>query len=53
MDRERWFKVVMGERFELDAITTERIAQRLPLPESAASELALDLAVWKPATHAK
>ncbi|NSW58641.1 MAG: DEAD/DEAH box helicase [Armatimonadetes bacterium] len=49
MDRERWFKVVMGERFELDALTTERIAQRLPLPESAASELALDLAVWSSA----
>jgi len=44
-DRERWFKVVMGESFSLDARSLERMAERVPLPEKAAAELAFRLAV--------
>lgn len=43
MDRERWFKVVMGDRYSVDAETTERLARRVPLPEAAARELMFDL----------
>ena len=45
MDRERWFSVVMGQEFKLDARTTDRLADRIPFPASAASELAFALAV--------
>jgi hypothetical protein len=45
MDRERWFSVVMGEEFKIDFKTTEKLAQRIPLPQSAASELAFRLEV--------
>jgi len=45
MDRERWFSVVMGEKFRLDARTTDKLAQRVPLPASVAKELALRLEV--------
>lgn len=45
MDRERWFKVVMGESYKTDANTTEKIAQRLPFPENAAFDLKFDLSV--------
>lgn len=44
-DRERWFSVVMGEKYALDEATTERIAERIPLPEEAARLLAFDLSV--------
>jgi superfamily II DNA/RNA helicase len=43
MDRERWFGVVMGENYQVDAQTTEKLAERLPLPEAAASALAFRL----------
>jgi len=45
MDRERWFKVVMGEQFKVDARTTDRMADRLPLPRKAAEDLAFRLEV--------
>lgn len=45
IDRERWFSVVMGERFSADARTTDKLAQRVPLPESVAKELAFHLQV--------
>ena len=45
MDRERWFSVVMGESFKVDARTTDRLAERIPLPASVASELAFRLEV--------
>lgn len=45
MDRERWFKVVMGEKFKVDARTTEKLASRVPLPPSIAEGLAFRLAV--------
>jgi hypothetical protein len=44
-DRERWFKVVMGEKMTLSASNTDKIAERLPLPESIGEELAFDLRV--------
>jgi superfamily II DNA or RNA helicase len=46
-DRERWFQVVMGQKFELDERTTETLASRVPLPPEVASELLFDLARWK------
>lgn len=45
MDRERWFSVVMGEKFTVDARTTDKLAQRVPLPPSVAKELAFRLEV--------
>lgn len=46
MDRERWFSVVMGEDYRMDTKTTEKLASRIPFPESAASELAFKLEVY-------
>jgi len=46
-DRERWFHVVMGQKFELDESTTERLAARVPIPEALARDLTFDLARWK------
>lgn len=43
MDRERWFTVVMGEQFKADARTTDKLAQRVPLPASLARQLAFRL----------
>ena len=43
MDRERWFSVVMGEKFKVDARNTEKLASRVPLPESVAENLAFRL----------
>lgn len=43
MDRERWFSVVMGEKFKVDARNTEKLASRIPLPESVAQTLAFRL----------
>jgi superfamily II DNA or RNA helicase len=45
MDRERWFSVVMGEQFKIDARSTDALSQRIPLPASVASELAFRLEV--------
>ncbi|MBE0675244.1 MAG: DEAD/DEAH box helicase [Bacteroidales bacterium] len=45
MDRERWFKVVMGEKYSLDARSTEKIAERIPIPLSLAEELSFKLGV--------
>ena len=45
MDRERWFSVVMGEKYTVDAKTTDKLAQRVPFPESLAQGLAFRLEV--------
>jgi ERCC4-related helicase len=45
MDRERWFGVVMGENYQVDARSTEKLAERIPLPDMAAAELAFHLEV--------
>lgn len=44
-DRERWFSVVMGEKYSLDESSTEKIADRIPFPEGAARALAFDLSI--------
>jgi hypothetical protein len=44
-DRERWFSVVMGEKYQVDEATTEKLAERIAFPEQAARELAFDLSV--------
>jgi superfamily II DNA/RNA helicase len=45
MDRERWFQVVMGEKYKVDAKTTEKLAERMPFPEMAAKTLSFDFSV--------
>jgi len=45
MDRERWFKIVMGEKYKLDTKTTDRLSERIPLPQSLAEELAFNLEI--------
>ncbi len=42
-DRERWFQVVMGQKFEFDEATSEAIACRLPLPSELARALTFNL----------
>lgn len=44
-DRERWFQVVMGEKFATDEFSTERLAERMLFPEAAARALAMRLEV--------
>lgn len=44
-DRERWFSVVMGEKYDLTEKATEKLSRRIPLPESVAHQLALRLEV--------
>ncbi len=43
MDRERWFKVVMGEKIKVTAQDTDLLAERIPFPETAAEELCFKL----------
>ena len=42
-DRERWFQVVMGQKFRFDERTAEKIAERVPLPQRLAESLVFDL----------
>ena len=37
-DRERWFQILMDERYTLEAHATEAMAERVPLPEAATKE---------------
>ena len=45
-DRERWFQVLMGEDYALDEAVVGDVETRVPLPESAARDLAFRLQVW-------
>lgn len=45
MDRERWFNVVIGEDYKVDARTTDKLADRIAFPVDAANELAFKLNV--------
>ena len=46
MDRERWFKVIMGEKYDCHTTeATERMLRRRLFPESAAEKLAFKLGV--------
>jgi hypothetical protein len=47
-DRERWFQIVMGQKFEFDEKTAEDLARRVPLPESLARSLIFDLRRYRP-----
>jgi superfamily II DNA or RNA helicase len=47
-DRERWFQIVMGQKFEFDEATSEQLATRVPLPDELARELIFDLRRWIP-----
>jgi ERCC4-related helicase len=47
MDRERWFNILMGEEYKEDLMTTERIADRIPLPDEIVKELMFKLEVFK------
>jgi Helicase conserved C-terminal domain len=42
-DRERWFQIVMGQKFELDEASSEKLALRVPLPSALAATLVFDL----------
>jgi hypothetical protein len=44
-DRERWFSVIMGEKYTVDEASTEKLAERVPFPETAAKALAFDLSL--------
>jgi SNF2 family DNA or RNA helicase len=46
-DRERWFQVVMGQKFEFDEAASEEMVEREPLPAELAERLTFDLARWK------
>ena len=46
MDRERWFNVIMGDRYETDTGSTDRMAERIPLPQAVVDTLAFDLRVF-------
>lgn len=46
-DRERWFQVVMGQKFEFDEATSDDLARRETLPAELAGRLTFDLARWK------
>lgn len=45
-DRERWFQIVMGQKYEFDEAASEAIASRVPLPQELARELTFDLSCW-------
>ncbi|MFM7232543.1 MAG: helicase-related protein [bacterium] len=44
-DRERWFQVVMGDKYKVDEASTDKLAARVPLPDAAARGLAMKLEV--------
>lgn len=47
MDRERWFNILMGEEYKEDFMATEKMAERIPLPEEIVKELAFKLEVYR------
>jgi superfamily II DNA or RNA helicase len=44
-DREKWFDIVMGEKYTTDDALTDRQAQRIPLPPVVHRELTLKLGI--------
>jgi broad specificity phosphatase PhoE len=51
MDRERWFNVVMGGDFKVDARNTERLAERISLPRAVMEALTFRLDVTRQPTN--
>lgn len=47
-DRERWFQIVMGQKYEFDEATSQVIASRILIPDSVAHSLTFDLSCWHP-----
>jgi SNF2 family DNA or RNA helicase len=45
-DRERWFQIVMGQKFEFDEAASEALACRCPLPAELARALTFNLSHW-------
>jgi hypothetical protein len=44
-DREKWFDIVMGEKYTADDALTDRQAQRIPLPPALHRDLTLKLGI--------
>jgi superfamily II DNA or RNA helicase len=42
-DRERWFQIVMGDKYEVDEAATDKRAERIPLPASVQERLMFKL----------
>lgn len=42
-DRERWFQIIMGEKYEVDEAATDRRAERIPLSLRVQRELSMRL----------
>lgn len=47
-DRERWFQIVMGQKFNFDERTSDELAKRVPLPLEIASEIVFNLSRYIP-----
>ncbi|GIK61816.1 MAG: hypothetical protein HND40_06550 [Ignavibacteriota bacterium] len=45
MDREKWFKIVMGDNYKADVKSTDKISERIPLPSKLTEELAFNLEI--------
>jgi SNF2 family DNA or RNA helicase len=45
MDREKWFKIVMGEKYKVDVKSTDKLSERIPLPRGLTEELAFNLEI--------
>ncbi|RZK13229.1 MAG: hypothetical protein EOO46_00030 [Flavobacterium sp.] len=44
-ERERWFNIIMGDTYKVDAMSTDKYAERIPFPDELASELSFNLEV--------
>lgn len=44
-ERERWFNIIMGDNYKVDAENTDKYAERIPLPEELSRELSFNLEV--------
>jgi hypothetical protein len=47
MDRERWFNILMGEEYKDDFMNTEKLSERILLPEEIVKELVFKLEVYR------
>jgi hypothetical protein len=52
-DRERWFQIVMGQKFEFDEAASDELAWRVPLPDDLAPTLIFDLRRFVPGATTK
>ncbi|ODU16140.1 MAG: hypothetical protein ABS80_20675 [Pseudonocardia sp. SCN 72-51] len=42
-DRERWFQIVLGEKYQVDELALDKAAERIELPDALRAQLALRL----------